>query len=741
MNAAIATPVNAAKHAPTPVPSGAPPGVPKTGHAAAAPAPALAQRLPPLRQDLQLHEAATQPDGSPAWTVQDPVGNQFYRIGWLEFELLARWHLGDPAQVLAATARETTLAAGANELAALYEFLLTHGLLQVHDARYTQWLVERHARAHLSRARWLLHHYLFFRVPLLHPAAWLGRALPLTDWVFHRGTALAVLAAGVLGLALTARRWDEFQTGFVDTLTLGGLGGYLVALALTKSLHEFGHAITATRAGLRVAHMGLAFVVMWPMLYTDTGEIWRLKNHRARLAIAGAGLVAELALAALATLAWHLAPEGAVKQCLFYLATTAWLTSLALNANPFMRFDGYYIASDILDLPNLHERSFALARAALRRTLWGWDESDPERFTPARRRALVAFALATWVYRLGVFAGIAAAVYLFFFKLLGLLLFAVELWWFIWLPIQRELKVVHQRRGETPRGRRFLWAGLVGAALLAALWPWSGQVSAPGWARPAQVHVFYSPLPARLSTSAPAAAAHPVAAGEVAFELDQPDLGYRATLGSVASAALEQRLRGLAGEEQGEARRAQITQLRSQRQAEWHAQLAEANRLVLRAPFAGVLTDVDPELARGVWVTSRQPLAALVDPTQWLAEVFVSQHDRARLHEGDAVRFYPEGRATAAPLVGRVLAIDSTRTAVLPHPLLSTRHGGQVPVLADTVGLMPRDALYRVRIQLSDQAPRLQVLRGQAVIEGQARSWASEWLEPARVLVMRELSF
>ena len=96
--------------------------------------------------------------------------------------------------------------------------------------------------------------------------------------------------------------------------------------------------------------------------------------------------------------------------------------SLALNASPFMRFDGYFIASDLLDFPNLHERSGAIARAWLRRKLLGWKEPDPEPVTPRQRRALVVFALFTWLYRLVVFAGIAVAVYLMFFKVLGIFL-------------------------------------------------------------------------------------------------------------------------------------------------------------------------------------------------------------------------------------------------------------------------------------------------------------------------------
>jgi putative peptide zinc metalloprotease protein len=707
---------------------------------AAVPLPGLPATLPPLRQDLQLHPAAPPGDGSPAWVIQDPVGNVFYRIGWLEFELLSRWTLGSPAALLHDTAAHTPLQPTAQELAALYDFLLGHQLLDVHDPRYTQHLLARHRKAHGSRARWLLHHYLFFRVPLLRPAQALQALLPWLAWVYTRGAALTLLGLGALGVVLTARQWDSFSASFVETLSVDGLWGYLVALAFTKSLHELGHALTATRHGLRVSHMGVAFVVMWPMLYTDTGESWRLRRKQQRLAIASAGLAAELALAVLATLAWNLAPDGsAAKQSLLYLASTAWLISLTLNVSPFMRFDGYFILSDALAMPNLHERSFALARTALRNTLLGLGEPEPERFSPGRRRALIAFAWATWLYRLVVFVGIAVAVYLLFFKVLGIFLFAVEIMWFVARPVWNEAQ--HWRRQRHAiQPRRGLAVAAAGAGLLlAGLLPWSQTVDAPAWAQPTQLHTFHSPLPARVQALVPAGST--VAAGSTVLALDQPDIGYRAELSRSATHALQQRLQGLGGEDRGEERRAQLQQQQALRQAEWSAQKDEAARLMLKAPFAGVLTEVDPELAPGVWVTPRQPLAVLVDPSRWQAEAYVAQRDLERLAPGAAVRFYPQGAHTGPALRGQVLDIGHSRTTALPQTLLATTHGGPIAVLPDAQGLTPRDTLYRVRIQLDESPPTLHVLRGQVHVEGQARSPLLEWLKPAAVLALREFSF
>ena len=128
--------------------------------------PSLPSVLPPLRDDLRLHRAAASGDGSPAWVIQDPVSNVFYRIGWLEFERLVRWELASPAAILASVHGETLLDPSREELGQLYSFLLANQLFAIHHADYTRYLLARRRALHPSRLKWLLHHYLFFRLPL-----------------------------------------------------------------------------------------------------------------------------------------------------------------------------------------------------------------------------------------------------------------------------------------------------------------------------------------------------------------------------------------------------------------------------------------------------------------------------------------------------------------------------------------------------------------------------------------------
>jgi putative peptide zinc metalloprotease protein len=507
---------------------------------------------------------------------------------------------------------------------------------------------------------------------------------------------------------------------------------------VAKSLHELGHAYTAAHYGVRVGHMGVAFVVLWPMLYTDTGESWKLANRHQRFAIAAAGIASEVALAGLATLGWSLAPDGAVRQSLFFLATTSWIMTLVVNASPFMRFDGYFLLSDLLDFPNLHERSFALARAWLRRLVLDLPEPDPEHHAPKLRAFLIAFAVITWLWRLVVFFGIALLVYHFFFKALGVLLFALELWWFIARPVAGELKVWWSSRADVPTRRRRLLA-FIGLVILAALFvPWQSSVNAPAWVHARQQHVLHSPLPARLS-AAPRAPG-PVKQGDVLFVFDSPDLRSRAAVSSITAGTLATQIDRLQAMPDGEERRRSLQQELARELAEVRGDLADLARLEVRAPFDGMLLDVDPELAPGTWVRPSQPLGIVIAPAEWVVDAYVDEAALARIQVGAAAGFHPHG-APLTRIDGRVESIDAARAATLAHPLLAAAHGGAVETTQENNKLAPRASLYRVRIGLDEAPPGNRVDGGSVVIDGRARSPGLDWLRSAAAVLVRESGF
>ncbi len=694
-------------------------------------APAIRQ---PLRQDLQLHESGPSGDGSPSWAIQDPVSNRFYRIGWLEYECMLRWP-GDPEKIADDIEAHTPLAVDADQVEDFARFLEQHQLL-LPSEQGRQRMIKQAREPGWRHWRWWLHHYLFIRIPLIRPQHFLARLTPWLEPLFSRMALGLLIAATVLGLFLVTRQWDSFTHSVLDILSPSGILGFMLALIVSKTLHELGHAVVATRLGVRVAHMGVAFLVMWPMLYTDTGESWRLRSSKHRLAISIAGVSVEMALAGLATLAWALLDDGPLRQAALYLATTGWVLSLALNASPFMRFDGYFILSDLLDFPNLHERAGAHARVWLRRKVLGFSDPWPESLPTHQRRALVAFAFTTWIYRLLIFIGIAWAVYTFFFKALGIFLMMVEVVWFIVRPAWSELSLWKKRWPSVAKPRRLMIGGLLGLITLMLMIPWHFDVDTTGVAHAERQQFVFAPFPAMLDELQPPGN---IRAGETLASFVTPDLVAREAQAQVSVDALERRLTGLLDVDDGIDRQMAMAQRLNEQLAEIRGVREEAGRLRIVAEFTGEWRDVSPELRAGAWVGVRDTLGVLVAPDSWVVDAYVEQREVERISVGASARFLPEGQLT--PLPAEVLAIDTTRAQRLLHPMLDSRYGGRFTTHQEGREAAPSEALYRVRLRLLEAPQRQHELRGTVSIEGKARSLLLGAAKGGLATLIRESGF
>lgn len=695
---------------------------------------AAMENFPRLREDLRLFAAGPHADGSPAWVIEDPVRNRHFRIGWLEFEFLSRWRMA-PGDLLADIGRRTTLQPDEGQLREFAEFLRANDLLRPAPSQ-SQAMAQAAPRRPWSRPKWWLHNYLFFRIPLIHPTYWLGHLYRSLRFLFHPATFWVVTVLSLIGIVLALRQWDTFQHTLFESVSWQGALGFALALLVAKTLHEVGHALVATHFGVRVGHMGVAFLVMWPMLYTDTSESWRLAAPRKRLMIAAAGISTELIIAGLATLAWALLPAGILRQACFYLATTSWVLSLLLNASPFMRFDGYFILSDLLDMPNLHERAAALARTAIRRGFLGWQEPWPEPLAAPQRRRLIAFAWVTWAYRLVVYLGIAVAVYHFFFKALGIFLFVVEIGFFIVRPCWRELRIWSQRRRETRRSRRYVLL-LIPVLLLAWLAvPAATPVRAPALARPAHTWAAFAPTPARVETRAEAG---PVTAGAILVSLENPELESQADAAQAGIRGGAARLSGLLDQSGGLDQQAATTESLALSLANAASVAAEKTRLTLRAPFDGIWLDVSPDVRPGTWVGQRQSLGRLVSPDNWIVEAYVHEGDVHALRPGDRGCFYFE--LSPKRQCGSIEAISPARLQQLPSAMLATVHDGPIPAFQKQDALIPEHSLYAVRVTLDKPLPVLREQRGKAYFTGAERSRLMAGLRYVTSLAIRESGF
>ncbi len=701
--------------------------------------------LPRLREELALLPGPALADGQPSWTLHDPVRNQFFRIDWPTFEVLQRWHANDPVAMADDINSATTLQMEPDDVAVVAQFLEQNQLVRLDGSASASQLADRLEKMRGSKVKWLLHHYLFFRIPLWRPDAWLGRWQSVAALFYTRTFLWLTLGALLLGLTQVVRRWDVFVVSLVDTFNWNGLLAYIVALFCVKFLHELGHAFTAKRLGCRVPTMGVAFLVMWPMAYTDTNDTWRLTNRYDRLRVASAGIATELLIAAWATLAWALLPDGALRSAAFVLATTSWVATLAINASPFLRFDGYFILSDLLDWPNLHERSFAMARWKLREFLFALGDAPPEHLKPRHERALIAFAWATWVYRLVLFLAIAVLVYHFFFKALGIVLAVVEIMWFILLPIMREMKVWKKRWPQIRSSRRSWRTGLVLLLVMLLLLavPWPGRVTSSAMLRPVDVWPVYAPAGVRVD-ALPYREGDAVPKDAALLQLHVPDLQMRRQALLVREGLMrwQAATSGLDAESQT---RMQVNERALvQARAELASLDAELLHYAPRAPYAGTLRNMDPDLQVGQWLPRREKIAVLVRrDSSWLVETWLDEDVVQRIEAGDTALFVAEGLKLST-LALKVVSVDRDASHVLPRGELAAHLGGHVLTREKGGQLVPERAVYRVALEPQDgtaMVGNVLTVRGHVVIHADWEAPAWRYVRQAVAVLLREWGF
>ncbi|MDD0977131.1 biotin/lipoyl-binding protein [Pseudomonas fontis] len=697
--------------------------------------------LPALRPDLQLSPGAPALDGAPQWTLADPLRGRYFKLGAPAMRLLRHWALGDPARVLAAANREPGVPLPVAAIEELLRFLRGHDLVAATDAEQRAGYADKAASQRQGLWTQLLHKYLFFRIPLWRPDAFLNRTWP---WLERFGPGLlryGLPAVLCLGLFLVLRDWQRFLATFPHLLSLGGAAAFAIALGFAKLCHEFGHAYMAKRAGCRVPSMGLAFMVLLPMLYTDVSDAWRVQDRRTRLLIGAGGVLAELLLACIALLAWSLLPDGAGRTAAFMLASATWITTLAINLNPLMRFDGYFLLSDLWAVDNLQGRAFALCRWRLREALFGYGEAAPEPWPAKERRRLLIWGYASWIWRAILFFGIALAVYHLFFKALGIFLMLVELTWFIALPIWREGAHWWQQR-ERAQPRKVLWLGLGLAALLALLLvPWRSDVEVPAMLEASKVSALHAPTAARIREVRVKDGQH-VAQDELLLVLESPDLDSRLQIVRREIEILQLQLRRQAARSETAADSGILEQRLAEAVAEYRGLVAQRERLNLRAPHAGVVRDLATGLAPGRWIAAQLPLAIVAEEGVRLRG-YLTESELWRVEPGARGHFVADDPLRDSLRVS-LSDVDTTGVAAIDHEALVSEHQGPIAIRRDEQRrAQPIQAQYGARFVLENGAQTTvsRPVRGLVVLEGKGESLlGSAWRRMA-ALGVRESGF
>ena len=697
--------------------------------------------LPELRPDLALLPGSAAEDGAPTWLIHDVSRNKYFKLGLDAFRALSLWQAGQSSSVFLAVCQAQDINLDEEDLKGLLQFMLANQLTLSAGPAALQRLLEQHQKGRQNWFKWLLHNYLFVRIPLWRPDAFLDRTWPWVSRWLRPDVLWAVRALGLLGAVMVMQQWEVFVSTFLHFLSWQGLGLYALTLVVVKSAHELGHAYVAKKYGCKVGSIGVAFLLLFPVLYTDTTDAWRLRSHRDRLRIVVAGVGTEMHLAMLATFAWSFLPDGPWRSVAFFVATTSWVTSLLVNLSPFMRFDGYFAFSDLMRAENLQPRSFALARWHLRETLFGWGQTPPESLPAWRSRWFIAYAYATWIYRLVLFLGIAFLVYHFAFKLLGILLFAVEIGWFILLPMKNEMIHWWQKRQKIHINRNSLLTLL--AVCTAALWmavPWGTTVAVPGVLVAGEFQPIYAREHGRVTEILVKPSAL-VEVGDPLLKFEQPEIQHAISQTSAELALTTEKIQRQADSP----RDLQDALILTQKVMELSSRLKNLrereDRLTLRSPIKGMVSQME-SLQRGQWVSENAPLLSLRSDQGLRVMALVASDDLHRIQEGAQATWI--SNLPASPSLALTLSrVDQTAVQHLLWPELASDYGGTVPARKDAnQQLRPEGSWYQLELRSTrPQAAPAQQQAGLIRIDAQAESWLGRYWRYAAATWIRETGF
>lgn len=374
--------------------------------------PGLSERLGRVcvgvRRDLEISRHVFR--GQPCYIVRDPVTFQSHRLEPDDYHVMMSI---DPARPLGEIFGELVEHGyyESDQHETFYAFVLSlhrFGFLRLPISDEKS-LYKRHQARVAARARQRIVGFLFLQVPLVNPNAFLERTLPYVRWLYSRAffaVWLAIVAAAGYVAALNRAALAAPLNGLLATENLPVLWTTLIVL---KVLHEFGHAYACKHFGGHVPEMGAYIIMFTPCAYVDATAAWGFPRRLHRLAVSLAGMYVELLIAAVAVFVWAATPPSLINSIAYNVIFLASSVTILFNANPLMRYDGYYILSDLLEVPNLRQRASSYLAAVCKHRLFGVEIPDPPD-SWRLRTALIAFGVGAVVYRLMIMLAIVAVI-------------------------------------------------------------------------------------------------------------------------------------------------------------------------------------------------------------------------------------------------------------------------------------------------------------------------------------------
>ncbi len=719
------------------------------------------RRPVPLRMRADLRTQRMTFRGKAYWTVKDPIALRYHRLHEEQYFLLTQLDGKRTLEHLRRALQQKfpSVHWGLTELQALVSDLHDKRLVTSQRTGQAEGIGTQQRKARRQKILSILMSLLFVRFPGVYPETFLRLFYPWIRWVFHPLAILCVIAAVMAAAGLLAVNFDsalhqlpQFQQFFAWP--------NLMYLALTmagvKIFHELGHGFTCHHFGAESHSIGLMLLVFSPTLYCDVTDSWMLPNRWQRIAIAAAGIYVEVFLSAIALFTWWYTETGVLHHLSLNLFFVTTVSTVIFNMNPLMRFDGYYIFSDLIEIPNLQHRSSQTVLNSIGWNCFGIEpRSDP--FEPERGRPwVVTYALAAGIYRCVVMVGIGVFLYMvlkpYRLQNLGILISAFSISMMVGHFFYRLVKMVNAPRSKLLSRRRMAVMAVIAVVMISGIAriPVPVYIQAAAMIQPHDVKHVYAKTAGILS-EINVISGDTVGQSELLATLDNVELDEQIRQLELDITIQKQRRRTAAAQSDPAQKRLADHALAS-RNAQLQEMRQQQKRLFLRSPVAGTVVSSqrypkpepavdDHSLGRwygdplerynlGAFIQSNTHLCSIAPDDRLEVVLYIDQSDRNDIQPGHQVRIKFDHLPDRI-YEGTVRDLSAQAVAYVPAEL-SNKTGGPLPTVTEEGG---RERLtgvaWTARVVL-DRDPALFVsgLRGRARVVISSRSigsWLYRW--------------
>ena len=638
-----------------------------------------------LRRDLRFTLLTAGP--KPLFVIEDPIRQKFFRVGRPEYLFFT--HLDGRFSVAEAVARTNSqLQEGFftnDNLPAVISWLYGNQLLSTSNEDQIKTLQDKYERARRHKGFSRLN-LISIKIPLFNPDSLLRRIFPLLKWLtgpFFFLAWMTILLAAVLSLV---PNWSQFLGQATSALSPGNLIFLWLAWLLLKIWHELFHALVCYRYGGKVNEAGVLFILFIPLTYVNATSSWGFVSRWQRIYAAAAGIYAEVFIAATATLVWAGDMHSISGAIAHNIILVAGFSSLVFNANPLMRFDGYFILSDLIDIPNLYERGRQFVSSLFSRLFFG-EWTYVQFYTGVREAFLRVYGIISWAWRILI----TVSLILMASQMLhGIGLVVALISGLLWLgiPLYRMVQKLGRIRVNAPHQfRYFCWTAPLATALglgFLLFFSWSENLEVPAVVEYQRPLIVKAASPGFIQTLSIRSGMQ-VQEGDLLARLDNPELRAELRQTSLQIAALETegriRLHSDSISEY-QALKEKLAALKEQESALAH----EVGQLEIRASGAGTVVGDKLDTLLGVYLQKGTEICWLVDEGKKILHTSAAQDDIEGFRDREGQRVLVEMPLSGQEAFsGKIMTVAPKATQAIEQPAFSTINGGSLAVRAATL--------------------------------------------------------